>query len=300
MKFNIIFHITTYCNFDCSYCDVIKDNKKVSLEVRENIIKFIFNNQDYIETFKFFWWEPLIAFDDIKYIINNNNLEKKYSLVTNTSLIEDKFWVYLENYFKILFFSIDTENKFYLKKVTDFIKNYNLYDKVYFNLIISPWEELDAYKNFLNLYKLWFKKFNILPVYFTKSWTKLNLKNLTSVMKKILDLTFNDKDLLLYWFMENDWTKTNLFNNVIFVDIDWKIYYSDLASTYYWKEIKEDLFLWNVWDFSLSSLENHDFKKEENAIKKLEDSIYKKVSWQKELHKVMDYFSVYLNEKNGK
>jgi organic radical activating enzyme len=54
MKFNIITHITTSCNYDCSYCDVIKDKKDFSKQDLEKILVFIKNNKNNIERFKFF------------------------------------------------------------------------------------------------------------------------------------------------------------------------------------------------------------------------------------------------------
>jgi sulfatase maturation enzyme AslB (radical SAM superfamily) len=54
MKFNIITHITTACNFDCSYCDVIKDKRLMKADVFSSVVNFIKNNDDYIERFKFF------------------------------------------------------------------------------------------------------------------------------------------------------------------------------------------------------------------------------------------------------
>jgi hypothetical protein len=40
--------------------------------------------------------------------------------------------------------------------------------------------------------------------------------------------------------------------------------------------------------------------KEKKALQSLEEKIYNKMTGQKQLHKLMDYFSEYLNKKNGK
>jgi hypothetical protein len=50
----------------------------------------------------------------------------------------------------------------------------------------------------------------------------------------------------------------------------------------------------------LKNLENYDFVNEKKAIQSLQEKIYKKVIGQRQLHKIMDYFSEYLNKKNGK
>ena len=54
MKYNIILHTTTSCNYNCSYCDVIKDNKNISKENLESIFEFVKLNGDNINRFKFF------------------------------------------------------------------------------------------------------------------------------------------------------------------------------------------------------------------------------------------------------
>ena len=54
MKYNIILHTTTSCNYDCSYCDVIKDDKNFSKENLDIILLFINKNVKNIDRFKFF------------------------------------------------------------------------------------------------------------------------------------------------------------------------------------------------------------------------------------------------------
>jgi hypothetical protein len=123
---------------------------------------------------------------------------------------------------------------------------------------------------------------------------------LSKIMKEILDLSLEDNSLKLYWFQENLWEELKLANNTIFIDIDWKIYYSDIVSTFTWKKIKKDLFLWEIKKIKLEEIENYNFQKQKEIISKLEENIYNKVKWQRELKKIMDYFSVYLNNKNVK
>ena len=306
MKFNIITHITTSCNYDCTHCDVIKDKKIISKDDLDNILAFIKNNINHINRFKFFWWEPLLAWSSIKFIINNSNknIWNNYEIVTNTTLLTDEIWEYFDNYFKIIFFSIDTENYFDYEKIEKFIKKYNLQNKVYFNLIISPNKEEESLEQFYKLYNLWFRGFNILPVYFTKTWDKNNLQKLSKIMKEILDLQILKVEeldpLKLYWFQENLWEETSLANNTIFIDVDCKVYYSDIVSTFNWKGIKNDLFLWKIEKINLNKILEYTFEKEKKSISKLEEKIYNKIKGQRELHKIMDYFSKYLNYKNGK
>ena len=299
MKHNIIFHITTSCNYDCSYCDVVKDGKIISSEVQKNVCNFIEKNSDQIERWKFFWGEPLIAFNKIKPIIKKTNLyiQNNYEIVTNTTLLQDEVWEYFSQYFSLLFFSIDSENTFDYTKVLSFVEQYQIEKRLYFNIIISPWSENIAKQQFQKLYDGWMRGFNILPVYFTQPWTKKNLKDLSDTMRYVLDTSIVDNSLRLYGFQENKGYDTSLANNTIFIDVDGSLYYSDIASTFSGKKIKEHLYLWDIKTFDLQSLDGYNFWKEKEQISIFEENIYTSVSGQRELHKLMDYFSHYLNNK---
>ena len=202
MSVNIILHITTSCNYDCSYCDVIKDKRNISHQNRDAVISFIAKNKGSIGRFKFFWWEPLLAFKDMKYIIgqSHQDIGKNYEIVTNTTLLSDEVGEYFEKHFKLIFFSIDTENKFDYEKVEKFTRKYNLEKRLYFNLVISPESVDESLEQFKKLYERWFKGFNILPVYFTKVWEKEHLQKLAESMKYILDTSLQDDELRLYGF----------------------------------------------------------------------------------------------------
>lgn len=142
--------------------------------------------------------------------------------------------------------------------------------------------------------------FNILPVYFTQSWTKPQLMDLWDVMKKILDISIRDSSLRLYGFQENKWYDTSLANNTLFIDIDGNIYYSDIASTFSGQTIRKKLLLGNTENFDIHTLSGYNFHNEKKYISLLEENIYNRTMGQRELHKMMDYFSEYLNKKDGK
>ncbi len=302
MKTNIILHTTTSCNYNCSYCDVIKDNKYISKQNLENILIFIKINKNFINNFKFFWWEPLLNFKHIKFIIDNSKkyIWNNFEIVTNASLLSDEVWEYFNKYFRIIFFSIDTENYFDFEKIWNFINKYNLKEKSYFNLTINPWDEEKSLDQFKKLYNMWFRLFNILPVYYTKTWTKENLWKLSKIMKFILDLYLKDNTIKLYWFQKNTWKETKLINDLLFIDVDAKIYYSDIISTYFWKKIKKNLYIWDTKKINIEKIEKNDFEKYLNRIKSFEEKINIEIKWQKELSKIMDYFSEYLNKSNEK
>ncbi|MDD2907724.1 MAG: radical SAM protein [Candidatus Gracilibacteria bacterium] len=300
-KYNIILHTTTSCNFDCSYCDVVKDKKQLDSEKLEIFINFIKKNKEQINLVKFFGGEPLLAFKNIKYIIENtaNIIGNKYELVTNTSLLNEEICDYLEKYFEIIFFSIDSENFFDYNNIFKLIDKYNLKNKVYFNLIISPGKEAEAYNQFEKIYSSGYKNFNILPVYFTKIWNKDDLSNLSSVMKNILDKSLLDKEINLFGFQKNTGYNSSLTYDALFIDIDYKIYYSDFVSTFLGKKIKDDLYIGNLDNFLIGDDLEDILLKKNNKLDLYEKSITSKIKGQIELHKIMDYFSKYLNIKKG-
>ncbi|MDD3302444.1 MAG: radical SAM protein [Candidatus Gracilibacteria bacterium] len=297
-KFNIILHTTTTCNYNCSYCDVIKNNKTLSDQDIEMIVNFINKNYKSINSFKFFGGEPLLVWKNIKYIIEKTHkkINNQFEIVTNTSILNDEILNYFKIYFSKIFFSIDSEKIFDYEEVFSFIDKYNLEDKTYFNLIISPKKEETAYNQFIKIYNNGYKNFNILPVYFTKNWEKENLLNLSTIMKKILDKAISDKQLKLYGFQSNKGYNSSLINGSLFINTDLKVYFSDIVSTHIGAKIKDKLFLCDLDNLSLD--EKIDMKSKTKEIEVYEKVIIKDIKGQMQLHELMDYFSKYLNNKN--
>ncbi len=298
MKYNLVLHTITKCNYNCTYCDVIKDWNNLSNENVNEIIAFIKKSYKFINNLKFFWWEPLLSFDTIKKIIDStcDLLWNKFQIVTNTSILNDKIWEYFNMYFEKIFFSIDSENPFNYKKNIDFINKHSLKNKIFLNLIISPKKEEFAYNQFLKLYDEQIKNFNILPVYYTKEWNKNNLHDLSKYLKYILDLSIEDKKIYLYWFKKNDGYNSSLINDSLFIDTDLKVYYSDIVSTNIWLKYKKELYISDLKKISLNELDINDKQDKFNLI---EEELIKDIKWQKELHEIMDYFSKYLNTKSN-
>ena len=63
--------------------------------------------------------------------------------------------------------------------------------------------------------------------------------------------------------------------------------------------MEKELFLSDLKDLDLKNLEI-DNKKFEKIISDFTKNIYNRVNWQEKLHKIMDYFSVYLTKKEWK
>ncbi|MDD2566151.1 MAG: radical SAM protein [Candidatus Gracilibacteria bacterium] len=295
IKKDIIINMTRRCNYNCSYCNVIKDNSVFSKQNIEDIVNFLKFNSQYINTVKFFGGEPILVFDDIKHIIENTKDEigNKFVIVTNAKILNDEIGEYFSKYFETIFFSIDTENDFNYEKVINFINQFSLNHKLYFNIVINPGEENNSLEQFTILKEYGINKYNILPVYYTKEWNKKNLLALSENIKNILNFNLD-----YYGFQQNEGYVSSLINESFFIDTDSKIYYSDIVSTYLGNPYKRHLFIGDIAESNLNDFINLDFGKYKKIIKVLENFVYNKSEGQKELHEIMDYFSVYLNN-NG-
>lgn len=67
---SLVIHTTKECNFRCQYCYLDFENKFVSGEVRESIVKFIQKNLYRFSSVRISWFggEPLLGMDTIEYI----------------------------------------------------------------------------------------------------------------------------------------------------------------------------------------------------------------------------------------
>lgn len=294
--YRIILNITRKCNYNCRYCWVIKDSKSVKDVALYK--DFFIRNAWNISFIKFFWWEPLLEWDKLKEIITGIDYKNQFEIVTNWSLLDDEKLEFFNKYFNHLYFSVDTENETNYSLLENFRNKNSIVPKLSYNIIIIPWEEYKFLDKFNNLYSLWYREFNIMPVYFTMEWTKNQLLDLWAVMKKILDLSLIDKSLVLNWFMDNNWKKTALINKDLFLDVDGKVYYSDIMSTEFGDKYRKDLYLWDIKDLNLNDISEENFDAKDEIIRKFEWEINGIVKGQSELKKIMDYFSVYLTNKN--
>jgi hypothetical protein len=160
-----------------------------------------------------------------------------------------------------------------------------------------PWKLEEAYKIFLKLYTKWYNNFNLLPIYQTLARDKENLKLFSNILKNIIDLSIENKNIFLYGFQKNNGYNVSLTYESIFCNCDGKVYYTDFVSSTIWKGIEEKLFLSNIEKLDLKDLKWLDEKKK--YLLEFEENLNNILPWQRELHKIMDYFSKYLNE-NGK
>lgn len=102
--------LTLRCNHACKYCHAYVSNEKaqgkdMTVEIARKVVDTIFYTTSNQITIEFQWWEPLLNFDVLKFIVEYAKLKahhlKKdlnFALVSNMSLMtEEKFQYILEN-----------------------------------------------------------------------------------------------------------------------------------------------------------------------------------------------------------
>ena len=168
-------------------------------------VKSLFEKNNFdIDKVKFFWWEPLLKQNYIKYIVNN--FPKKYNpwfyTTTNSTLLNDDFITFIkDNNFKLTF-SIDwnakttSENRLLIngenlsEKIISNTKKYKDYIRV--NQVTTSKNSSNFFKNFKFIYDLWVREFNFLPEYY-REWSKTWLQNLKKWFDEILEFRKKEK-----------------------------------------------------------------------------------------------------------
>ncbi len=192
--------LTNQCNKRCNYCDLEFKNKSLSFSDLDLFINFIKNNPANY-TINFFWGEPLLEFNKLKYFLNNS---KKYinklSIWTNGLLLdEEKLKYFKENNVKI-YLSIDniintagqqralalwnSKQKNSSSLNTALLSKYS--DIININFINDPDFLSNSINTFEKIKKNKFKNIAFMPVFSTKKRDKNNLIKLKEIYNHIL------------------------------------------------------------------------------------------------------------------
>lgn len=106
MKFSeLSLIVTDDCNYHCSYCLQKKEKKYISSDIIEKAVMFFYPFLSGEASISFHGGEPLLAFDNIKYVVSllMNKKKKlgkklKFYLTTNGSLITDEMLHFFDQY----------------------------------------------------------------------------------------------------------------------------------------------------------------------------------------------------------
>lgn len=203
----ILIYMTLECNIRCYYCVVNFKKEYISFETIDDIILFIKKNRNnfWSVSVEFFWGEPLLVFDKIKYfVLNSLDLDIKYKITTNWILINNDIIEFFDKYFSSIYISfsnISIKNLKVLSNIYKYISK-NCLKKYAITFIYHPDKCYKEHFKFLKLIIwIWFKNINILPIYMYKNYTKQdfdNLKIFLFLIKKINNINYE-----YFYFMEN-------------------------------------------------------------------------------------------------
>lgn len=188
--------LTNQCNKRCQYCDLNFINRSISFQDIDLFIDFLNNNKaEY--NINFFWWEPLLEFEKIKYFVEKTRkIISRFSIWTNGLLLsEDKLQFFEDNNI-IVYLSIDNIDSLAKLKL-------ELISKYKKNIIINFINDPDYLDNSIDCFKkiidFWFQEIAFMPVFSTK---KRDINKLSS-FKKIYDQIKQNLDWIKfkkYWY----------------------------------------------------------------------------------------------------
>lgn len=247
--------ISNQCNKRCSYCDLDFRDSDINNKVLDEFIAFLFNEIDNVEYFiiNFFWWEPLLGFEKIKYFVEKTKLinnKLNFSIWTNGLLLANNKLSYLnKNNFNI-YLSIDTEkwNTILNKKL-----NYN-YSKTYINFIISPLELNSLDHVFKEVIDYWFININIMPAFWIKLWTTEKL----SILNNFVNIGINKYkkiNIKKYSYYNWIWVDKQFIletDGKIYQDLDSLLWIQKQNKSIWYKVsnyIEKNSLIWNIKDW---------------------------------------------------
>ncbi len=264
----LIFILTYECNFRCTYCDIDKRDESISQKLLQDSIVFLEKNNFPIKKVKFFWGEPLLKKDYIKYIIANfpKSYNPDFYITSNSTLIEDQFIAFIEDNNVKLTFSLDGDiettsvNRLlqnWKNLSQEIIKNSEKYSNlIRVNQVITSKNAKDFFKNFLFIYNLWVTRFNFLPEYYAE-WSKEGLGNLKRWFHEIKRF-YNEGNRFELINLEN-YSKVAFFNLGIIIDTDWKIYGTNLILSWIFEKYKKDLVIGDIHNWLNYDIHDKEF-----------------------------------------
>ncbi len=307
MKEKILFEIivSNQCNKRCSYCDLDFRNTFISQEVLDNFVNFIDKNLWEVEYFvvNFFWWEPLLWFEKIQYLVEKlKNTEKIfYSIWTNWLLLDKKKLDYLLNKNFKMYLSIDNEtwNIVLWKDIFEDKTN------IFINFIIHPKTIKDSQILFGKVIQAWFKNINIMPVFGTIKWGKeelILLQNLVLQIKNTYKDTKSSDVFVIEFFSYYNWVSSDKqfvleTNGNIYEDLD-SLLWIQKQNKNIWEKlsnfIKRQTFIGNIFDiFHLQRLLNsYSIKNIFNMV-----MMIPKKQWLEKQYKIIDLIKKSFYEK---
>jgi hypothetical protein len=241
--------VSRQCNKRCSYCDLDFFDSWLDSDKVAKITSFLNKNAEKVDYFhiNFFWWEPLLRFEMISEFVSKINISNiRYSIWTNGFFLTSEMLKFFkENNFDI-YLSIDTFWWIQSIKSKDF-RGYE--EMIYVNFIVDPNKVLDWISILEDIYDLWLKKLNFMPVYSTKNRDKDSLKNLLK-LKKIAEKIFWNIETFCYYnglskekqfIIDHDLSVNYDLDSLLWLQKQYKILPDNLK-----EKVERESYIWNL------------------------------------------------------
>lgn len=287
---NITITINSKCNLSCSYCPLINQDKEISFETLDDIIKFFYENEFDISkkvkniVFIFFGWEPTLTTEKIKYFLDkmyNYWIHTRYVVYTNWILLTDffiKFFIFYKDYDKRIIFYIsfdwdiksmkenrlNNNNQFNnIIKWISLLKSYNINFSI--SKVLYEKKSQEIYKNLFFLHNLWVEKLDFLPVsfYFKKWYSKDHIKEIIKWLDLFIEYLkrewYSSLNIMEYLWLPDDiqWFKEMYKSDYgLFIDLNWDIItINDWLSIFWIKNTflekeGEKINIWNIKEYN--------------------------------------------------
>lgn len=212
--------LTNQCNKRCEYCDLDFRNKSLSYEDLDLFIDFLSKNKAHY-TINFFWWEPLLEFEKLKYFLEKSKkYVTRFTIWTNWLLLNKEKLDFFKTHDVYIYLSID--NIVCWKDLNlNLIKDYE--DIININFINDPDYLTHSIYTYKQIISYWFRRVSFMPVYTTKKWSSGTLKLLNLVYHKVIQL---DSSVQINSFSYYNWFTSD---KQFILDTD-AFFYSDLDS----------------------------------------------------------------------
>jgi uncharacterized protein len=235
------FNLTNQCNLRCEYCYLDFNNKTLSIDDAKNIFMYFAETNSIPKYISFFWWEPLLEFDNIVRIVSYvrefcqkyNYIIPKFKIATNLLLLNDTVYQYLiDNTFEIhisMGWSEQTHNTIRNDswiRLQEKMHSFALhkYEKCTILLMIDPNHIETLINEYSFLVAQWYKKIHLECIFREGKyeWTDIVKKNLVKQLHYI-----NTLDARKYLVIPN-----GLYYECVDINVDGSI--SDNSFEFHW------------------------------------------------------------------
>lgn len=174
---------TLRCNHKCKYCHaavapMTAKNMDMTKETAQKVVDAIFYTSNLDITIEFQWWEALVNWDVVKYIIEYSevkwlHLQKNvnFALVTNLTLMDDEKFEFLTEHNVHITTSLDWDEEthnynrtfeegnsyedvvYWIKKIHEYYQEKNIKSSNWWKTFKKVWALLTVTKKSLNRYK---------------------------------------------------------------------------------------------------------------------------------------------------